>query len=128
MRYLIWLGVAIPAVVFVGFVGFTAERHLFSNMERDLSLNSGRRESSELINFSNILTQCESAQALIASIGADLEAAKTEAEKKAYAKYLLDLQLAKTQCLGRLQSIIDTTEIENVPEFQSLNLRYLAIQ
>lgn len=128
MRSLIWLGVAIPSVIFVGFAGFAAERYLFSNMERDLSLNSGRRESSELINFSTVLTQCESSQALINSVAADLESAKTDSEKKAYAKYLIDLQLVKTQCLGRLQSIIDTTEIESVPEFQALNLRYLAIK
>lgn len=129
MKYLLWLPLVLTLPIGIVFGGYFFERHVTSNLQRDLSLNSGRRESSELINFSTVLSQCESSDTLLNNLL--LEKQSLTEGSQAWIinqQNIQGVQLSKEQCKSRLQSIIDTTEIENVPEFAPLYSRYLEIK
>lgn len=109
--------------------GYLLERYVTSNMERDLSLNSGRRESSSLINFSTTLSECESSDELLDILLLEKQTLQEGSQAwNVNQQSIQGIRLSQQECLSELQSIIDTTEIEQVPEFASLNQRYLEIK
>lgn len=131
MRYLFYFSLGLGGLVVLIGGGYFAERYLFSNMGRDLQLNSGRREFSETVNFSNFLKTCESLDSQIAVLEAELAQYNPETQPTAWRmanQNLLGTETAKQQCMSGMQSIIDTTEIESVPEFSSLHTRYLELK
>lgn len=48
--------------------GYLIERHITSNVERDLLLNSGRREFANIQNFANQLAVCEGLEKQVSGI------------------------------------------------------------
>lgn len=97
-------------------------RNIGSNQERDAALNSGRREFTELVNLGNIVTQCEAQKVKIAALQAELNQYNPETQTAAYnmaQQNLLGTQTFFAECNGKINTILQTVELEGVPEYEN---------
>lgn len=123
-----WIAYGSIILIVVSVLGYLWQRNVGSNLERDLALNSGRREFAELVNLNNILTECEGHVASIKSLEAERDLYDEDSEAWRLAN--VGVQGVKTtlsQCPGKIQSILDTTEVENVPEFEGARDRIIKL-
>ena len=119
-----WIGYGFLVIIVIGSLGYGWTRYVGSNQQRELLLNSGRREAASVVNLGEAITSCEGA---IASRDM-LKAQRDQYDQATEAYRLADIDVKGTdaaiaQCSGRIQNIIDTTEVENTPEFANLETR-----
>lgn len=104
--------------IFAGTGFYFWQRNIGSNLERDLRLNSAQRETSGIIRISDMLTQCESQEAQLALLKAERD--QYDQDSEAYRLADINFKGSRTffaQCQSELRGIIETTEVETIPEF-----------
>lgn len=121
----LWSGIALCLSI----SGYFANRYLFSNMDRDLQLNSGNREAALVITLPQDIANCESNAGLIKLLEAQLAQAPegTQAYTLAY-NNLLGTQQALDQCVGTIRAKLDSANLENVPELEDAISRFKVLE
>lgn len=113
------------ALLVLGGTGFYFwQRNVGSNLERDLALNSGQREFSMIDQVRNTLTTCESHRTMIETLKAERDQYSPEHQPNAWAianQNLLGTATFLQQCQSELRGIIETSEVESVPEFSEVS-------
>lgn len=119
-----WIGYSVLTLIVIGSLGYGWTRYVGSNQQRELLLNSGRREAASVINLGESLTACESAISSLEMLKAqrDQYAVNTEAYRLANID-VKGTEVAISQCSSNIQNVLDTTEVENTPEFNNLKVR-----
>lgn len=112
--------VGLLIIVPVSIAGYFWQRNVGSNMERELLLNSGKREAALVIQLADAVTQCEGQLKMLEVNEAELAKYNSETQTEAWAianQNVLGVKQFVAECRGEVQSILNTSEIESAPEY-----------
>lgn len=119
--WIIWVFITL---IGIGSLSYFWTRYVGSNQQRELLLNSGKREAASLVNLGEAITSCEQTIA-----NRDFLTTQRDQYEPGTEPYrLANIDVKGTEaviagCSGTIQNILDTTEVENAPEFQNLKPR-----
>lgn len=116
----LYTGIILVLVAIFGTIAYSWQRSIGSNQKRDLLVNSGYREAANLVQLADLVTECEAQAKTLALRDAELAEFDSELQTQAWtiAKQNRDgVQLFVARCRGSIESILNTTELDTVPEY-----------